>query len=56
MFVMSFMAGYIIGKGKIVFPKKLTEEDKKEIERFENAVEEYNKTVNNWVGFGDIDG
>jgi len=56
-FILSFLGGYIIGKGMIVFKPKLTEEEKKEQEemreQFKEMAKKYNEAIDSLTGFGD---
>lgn len=53
----SFMVGYIIGKGKIVFEKKVepTPEQKKQfdelIQEQKRAIESYNESIRNLTNY-----
>lgn len=54
MFVLSFLGGYILGKGKITLPRKLTEEEKrlmqKQDKEFEQMRSQFNDVVNELLG------
>lgn len=55
-FVISFGLGFVIGSGKVVLPKKLTEEEKKiaekQKEEYEKAMEKFNEGIKNIVEYG----
>lgn len=55
-----FTWGFFIGKGKIEIKRKLTEEEKKQLEKIEKiqqeAYEKYNKTVSDILYYNDLGG
>lgn len=57
---MSFTWGFFIGKGKIEIKRKLTDEEKKQLEKIEKiqqeAYEKYNKTVSDILYYNDFGG
>lgn len=54
LFVLSFGVGYVVGKGYVQIPKKLTDEEKERIAKqekeFAEMREEYNRIVNQIYG------
>lgn len=60
LFILSFLGGYILGKDKIILPRKLTEKEKEEMKvnekKFNTMMNKYNEAIDQVAGFGDING
>lgn len=43
--VLAYTSGYMLGKGSIILPKRLTEEEKKLMKEYNERIEQYNKNL-----------
>lgn len=57
-FILSFGLGYVLGKGKLELPKRLTDDEKRRLkkqeEHFEQMRAEFNAKMREIMNYGDI--